>query len=128
MKIINKGTAQSTENNDAEDANGVGFDGCYSHVVEFDGDDAGYLEWLHAHPDGYVVNVQRDRSPDYVVLHRATCIFISRPVKQGGYTERNYVKYCAETEVDAGFAAAICGRKRGSFSRRCSHCIFLERE
>ena len=127
MKIINKGTAQTTENDDAEDAYGVGIDGCYPHVVEFDGDDAGYLEWLHAHPDGYVANVQRNRSPNYVVLHRATCNSISRPVKQGGYTERNYVKYCAETEVDAGYAAAICGRKRGSFSNRCSHCIFLER-
>ena len=33
------------------------FDGYSSQVIEFDGDDAGYFEWLHAHPDGYVVNV-----------------------------------------------------------------------
>ena len=35
-------------------------------VREFRDDDAGYLDWLATHPDGYVINIarrpQRDRS------------------------------------------------------------------
>lgn len=95
-------------------------------VVEFDGDDDGYFDWLRGHPDGYVVNVRRSRGPGYVVLHRATCGWISRPVPPGGYTERGYVKYCAETEAEAGVVPAICGRRHGSFSNRCGKCLRSE--
>ena len=96
------------------------------HAVEFDGDDERYLEWLCAHPNGYVVNVRRSRSSAYVVLHRAACGWISRPVPRGGYTERGYVKYCAETEADAGLVPALCGRHQGSFSNRCGKCLRSE--
>ena len=107
-------------------ASGGGLGNAGPHVVEFDGDDERYFEWLCAHPDGYVVNVRRTRSPAYVVLHRATCGWISRPVPKGGYTERGYVKYCAETEAGASLVPAMCGRRRGSFSNQCGKCLQSE--
>ena len=110
----------------APPGSGAGSANAGPHVVEFDGDDNRYLEWLRAHPAGYVVNVRRTRSPAYVVLHRATCGWISRPVPQGGYTERGYLKYCAETEADAGLVPAMCGRRQGSFSNRCGKCLRSE--
>jgi len=92
-------------------------------VKEFRGDDAGYLDWLATHPDGYVLNVRRNASPDYVVLHRASCGSISnRALAPGAYTERGYRKICADTAEGLRTAAAREGRPDGSFSRRCGLC------
>lgn len=92
-------------------------------IVEFDGDDDGYLDWLAVYPDGYVVNARRKRSPDYVVLHRATCGSISnRMVEPGAHTARGYVKFCAETLGDVAIAPTLCGRPRASFTKRCGFC------
>ena len=94
-----------------------------SRVVVFDSDDEAYLDWLDIYPEGYVVNVRRKRSPDYVVLHRATCSSISnRMIEPGVYTERAYVKYCGETIADIAVAPTFCGRKSGSFTKRCGFC------
>lgn len=90
---------------------------------EFDGDDEGYFDWLDVYPHGYVVNVRRKRSPDYVVLHRATCGAISnRKAAPGSYTARAYVKYCGETLADVEAVPLLCGREHGSFTRRCGIC------
>ena len=43
----------------------------------FDSDDRTYLQWAEGHPDGYVVNMRRLRDASYVVLHRATCRYIT---------------------------------------------------
>jgi len=39
----------------------------------FRDDDSGYLKWLTAHPDGFVLNAARNPTPAYLVLHRASC-------------------------------------------------------
>lgn len=92
-------------------------------IVEFDGNDDGYLDWLAVYPDGYVVNARRKRSPDYVVLHRATCRSISNHLAEpGAYTARGYIKYCAETLADVAVVPTLCGRTRGSFTKRCRFC------
>ena len=92
-------------------------------VREFDGDDDGYFDWLAVYPDGYVVNVRRKRSPDYVVLHRATCGSISnRMVEPGAYTARGYIKFCGETLADVAIVPTLCGRPRASFTKRCGFC------
>ena len=87
-----------------------------------DNDDAAYLEWLARNPDGYVVNVRETLSPDYVVLHRATCPTISGPQEPGAYTERSYRKLCGRTLADVAEAPTWCRRARGSFTKRCSIC------
>ena len=91
-------------------------------MVCFDGDDAGYLDWLARNPYGYVVNVRRRLDPEYVVLHRATCGSISATLVAGAYTERDYVKLCGRSFADVCQAPTYCGRAKGSFTKRCSHC------
>ena len=91
-------------------------------LTYFDNDDAAYLEWLARNPDGYVVNVRETLSPDYVVLHRATCPTISRPQEPGAYTERSYRKLCGRTLADVAEAPIWCGRIKGSFTTRCAIC------
>ena len=92
-------------------------------VVEFDGDDEAYLDWLSVYPDGYVVNVRRKLSSDYVVLHRATCGSIGkRGGDPGGHTERAFLKFCGGTQADVAGVPTLCGRAYGSFSSRCGFC------
>jgi hypothetical protein len=68
--------------------------------VVFRGNDDGYLEWLAAHPTGYVVNAERNPRPSYLKLHRATCRYISGPPRTAGaWTERQYIKVCATDVV-----------------------------
>lgn len=72
----------------AEDADG--------QLVEFRNDDQGYVAWIEAHPDGFVVNTTRSHSRSYLKLHRATCRHVR--VLQGGYstwTSGEYVKACS---------------------------------
>ena len=47
------------------------------NVREFCDDDAGYLAWLANHPDGYVINVARNRRPTDALTHHAGCRTIS---------------------------------------------------
>jgi hypothetical protein len=66
-------------------------------VEEFQDKDAGYLDWVATHPDGYVINIGRSRR-GYARLHRATCGTItSRPPFTGPY-----IKICSgvPTELD----------------------------
>jgi hypothetical protein len=65
----------------------------------FQDDDAGYLAWVHQHPDGFVVNTERRPSPSYLMLHRADCAFITRPSEQGRWTVA-YIKVCAAEVAD----------------------------
>ena len=91
-------------------------------LIFFDNDDVAYLEWVARNRDGYVVNVRQTLSPDYVVLHRATCSTISAPQEPGAYTERNYRKLCGRTLADVAEAPTWCRRANGSFTKRCSIC------
>lgn len=54
-------------------------------VEEFQDRDTDYLDWVEAHPDGYVIDIGRSRR-GYGRLHRATCGTItSRPPFTGPY-------------------------------------------
>ncbi len=93
-------------------------------AVVFDGDDAGYLAWLDAHREGYVLNTRRPGGdPKYIVLHQKTCPHISRRSQRpGAWTEGAYLKVCATSLVALESAARRFGRPDGSFSKRCSFC------
>ncbi|OBJ10904.1 hypothetical protein A5625_10585 [Mycobacterium sp. 1465703.0] len=41
--------------------------------TEFRDDDAGYLAWLAAHRDGYVINIARNHNATQARVHRASC-------------------------------------------------------
>jgi hypothetical protein len=92
-------------------------------LIRFSDDDASYLAWVAAHPDGFVLNVRRSADPRYVVLHRAGCKTISNePHSPGAYTGRGYRKICTLTEAELKPAAKSEGRSDGTFSKRCGFC------
>jgi hypothetical protein len=91
-------------------------------MQEFTEDDAGYLGWLREHPDGFVVNVERNARPAYVILHRASCRTISADRDDGAYTERGYRKVVTDNLDELRAFARSIGRTDGSFSKACGRC------
>jgi|GEM_PF-833573 hypothetical protein len=69
-------------------------------VGEYRDDDAGYLAWLAAHPDGYVINIARSYSATQARVHRAGCRTISGENPHGGPWTGPYVKVCADHLVE----------------------------
>jgi len=94
-------------------------------MQEFLDDDRAYLGWIAAHPDGFVVNARRARSPTYFVLHRARCRSISSERPDGAYTARGYRKLCADSVTALDAAARAEGREHGGFSKVCGTCAPL---
>lgn len=93
-------------------------------AVEFTGDDASYLRWLEEHPDGFVINTSRQRTPKYMVLHKAICGLIksTNGVAAGGFTQRGYVKICATSLGVLTKWVINHGRPDGSFTQACGIC------
>jgi hypothetical protein len=69
-------------------------------VREFRDDDAGYLAWLAAHPNGYVINILRSHNPAGARVHHADCWTISGQSAHGRALTEQYVKECAENLAD----------------------------
>lgn len=89
-------------------------------MVTFDRDDEAYVSWLAVHPHGFVINAHRKPQPDYLIPHRATCVFISRtaepPVR---WTTSDYIKVCAETDAEL---AEWCRSEGGGNLQPCGKC------
>ncbi len=95
-------------------------------VVLFENDESAYLQWLAENPDGYVVNMRKERDDDYLVLHHARCHSITRhhgmDENPGGFTERSYRKLCGASIASLqGYLSEIT-KQRHPFSKRCSLC------
>lgn len=81
----------------------------------------GYLDWVRAHPEGFVLNLRDRADSNYVVLHRAKCWTISDSTKaDGAYTERSYRKGGAISVDDLRTIARQEGRIDRSFSKCCA--------
>ena len=92
-------------------------------MVERFSDDQGYVEWVKAHPDAFVLNLRQRADPDYVVLHRATCWTISAAGRgTGAYTQRAYRKVGGVSVEELRAVARQEGRIDGSFSKCCALC------
>lgn len=63
-------------------------------------DDTGYLAWLAAHDDGFVLNTYAHVAAGYLVLHRASCRTINRDLAAGKVWTVQYGKACADSVVD----------------------------
>ena len=87
-------------------------------AILFQGDDTGYLEWLDAHPTGYVMNLGRRSSE--LVLHRASCTSLQPRGTASELTERP--KVCANTVANLRAYVRSHITDASDFSRRCSHC------
>lgn len=68
------------------------------HIDIFKDNDQGYLQWLQQYPNGYVLNTYRPVTPDYMILHRATCPTISGTPARGENWTVGYQKICAQTD------------------------------
>ena len=92
-------------------------------MIRLSDDDLGYLAWIAAHPDGFVLNVSCVPGPLRVVLHRANCTSISNDTHAPrAYTGRNHRKICATTEAELKFAAKDEGLRDSTFWKRCGLC------
>jgi hypothetical protein len=86
--------------------------------VVFRDDDAGYLEWLRAHPGGFVLNAARRPRPDYLVLHRANCRTITAQPARGDVWTSSYIKICGDDDALERWAEMTIG----ALPRRCPRC------
>jgi len=89
-------------------------------VSIFRDDEDGYLDWLAAHPAGFVLNAARSPGPSYLILHRAACRTISGRPTRGGPWTGPYIKICSADELHI---AAWAGREVGGAPKRCGVCL-----
>lgn len=96
-----------------------------SPVRVFDSNDRPYFDWLRSHPNGFVMNTTRGISPDYMVLHRAKCTYISGNAahQPGAFTERQYIKVCAADVTQLASWCKAQGRTDGTFSSTKCPCL-----
>ena len=96
-------------------------------VFIFQDDESGYFDWIAKNPDGYVVNTRRVLDPDYLVLHRASCLTVQthRNIENnpGGFTERGYQKLCAPSVDDLNSYLVDTTGNQKPFTKRCSRCM-----
>ena len=70
--------------------------GALDRVVVFEKNERGYLAWLDAHPNGYVLSSYPRPKASYLKLHRVSCGRISGTPPRGSTWTTPYVKVCAE--------------------------------
>jgi len=83
----------------------------------FDNDDAGYLQWVNANPNGFVVNVPKQTGAAPDMLHRSSCQHITTP-QRTNYTTTHYKKICSVDKDDL----ITWGAKDSSNFQECKHC------
>jgi hypothetical protein len=82
-------------------------------------DDEGYLDWLAANPERFVINAARNPASAYLVLHRARCGTIGGQPARGDRWTADYVKYCGErAELEAFARDHLAGDLRS-----CGLCL-----
>ena len=94
-------------------------------LTVFDSGDAPYFRWLRMHPEGYVVNTRRRPTTGYFTLHRASCRTIRTygdDQHDGGFTEREYVKVCADDPEEIRVWAAKHRQNVSGLIHRCGAC------
>jgi len=69
----------------------------------FDSGDRPFLQWMQAHPNGYVLNAAGGRGSRYLMLHRSGCHHISGYTtlqSEGAFTQNGYIKICSTALAD----------------------------
>jgi hypothetical protein len=93
--------------------------GHHDEVESFIDDDIGYLQWLTAHPDGFVMNADRNPVPAYLLLHRTSCHTISGTPARGSRWTGDYIKFCGRRHELEEFARCNVGGE----ARACGLCF-----
>lgn len=85
--------------------------------ISFNDNEAGYLAWMAANPEGFVANIDKVHvSRHYPMLHRASCKTLH--VREH-YTTGVYYKVCGDTLADIMRWAAIATTHK---LRHCKTC------
>jgi hypothetical protein len=82
-------------------------------------DDPGYIAWLTAHPAGYVLNTYAHITSSYLILHRASCRTVNRPLAANRSWTYAYGKACSD---DRSEIEAWAMRETGKPVSPCGHC------
>lgn len=91
-------------------------------AILFDSDDK-FRSWLAARPERYVLNVRSTFSPDYSVLHRATCPHISLDAYDpGALTQKGYRKVGADRVTDLASWVAFRMPEAWGIGSVCKTC------
>lgn len=86
----------------------------------FVNDESGYLAWVQAHPDGFIVNIDDPQvTPQYPMVHAASHKSLSSP-KRKNYTTGRYFKVCSERLEEL---EAWAQKKYGRALTRCQQCM-----
>jgi hypothetical protein len=88
-------------------------------VEIFMDDDDGYLRWLAANPEGFVLNTYRNPRPSYLRLHTSTCRSIVGTPANGSSWTVTYVKRCGSRKELEDFAS----REVGGEAWVCPTCL-----
>jgi len=91
-------------------------------MVLFTDEDAGYERWLTDHPDGFVINTERNPTRRYLRLHRAACRMISGTPTNGRAWTINYTTACGDEAELQRWARSLGGE-----ASPCSFCVDLPR-
>lgn len=86
---------------------------CFSH------DEPGYAGWLRDHPTGFVINCEHRPKASYIVLHRASCRFVSGKPPRGDTWTQAYMKVCSPSFLALTTWAE---GETGGHPTDCSHC------
>lgn len=89
-------------------------------IEQFDKREMEYLQWVQAHPEGYVVNLDRARvRAEYPIVHAASHKLVSSPSRTN-YTDGDYIKVCSENLHDLEKWALSTARRPLA---RCGVCM-----
>lgn len=86
-------------------------------MIQFVDDDPGYPAWVAKNPDGWVLNSYRTPTASYLILHRASCRFISGSPTRGRHWTVDYSKTCGEENELRDWAWGHLGAKPAVCSR-----------
>ncbi len=89
-------------------------------IISFEDDDSGYRTWLRTWPIGFVLNCNRHPSPDYLILHRATCQFITELNSRMKTFTGEYIKVCS---TDSSAVKQWARTLTGAETTECMHCL-----
>lgn len=70
-------------------------------MTVFSNDDAGYLDWCAAHPNGYIVNSGNPPNSTYLQMHRTGCYHMRNLYGNAEHHTGGYQKTCFDTLADA---------------------------
>lgn len=79
--------------------------------------------WIRSNVQGYLLNVRRNPSSNYLVLHQVGCASLDpKRYEAGALTERSYRKVGASTPEDLQRWIRANVPDAADFSLRCSRC------